>query len=96
MWGIIGHVTVEAGKHSRNRWRATINAYLCLKRSGDFGILLEPGWQIKGTVAGYVFEHSILHVDLRAKNLDFQRIFGFSSLDGQPGKGIFTVLNLLL
>jgi hypothetical protein len=23
MWGIIGHVTVEAGKHSRNRWRAT-------------------------------------------------------------------------
>ena len=23
MWGIRSHVTVEAGKHSRNRWRAT-------------------------------------------------------------------------
>jgi hypothetical protein len=25
MWGIIGHVTVEAGKHSRNRWRVQNN-----------------------------------------------------------------------
>jgi hypothetical protein len=49
-----------------------ISVYLCLERSGDFGILLEPGWQSKGTVAGYVFEHSILHVDLREeKKLDF-------------------------
>jgi hypothetical protein len=33
-------------------------------------ILLKPGWQVKGTVlvAGYDFEHSILHVDLREKN----------------------------
>ncbi len=48
-----------------------INVYLCLERSGDFGILLEPGWQITGTVVGYVFEHSILHVDLREKKIGF-------------------------
>jgi len=35
MWGIIGHVTVEAGKHSRNRWCATTGPPQTLRRQAQ-------------------------------------------------------------
>ncbi len=35
MWGIIGHVTVEAGKHSRSRWRATTGPPQTLRRQAQ-------------------------------------------------------------
>jgi hypothetical protein len=35
VWGIIGHVTVEAGKHSRNRWRATTGPPQTLRRQAQ-------------------------------------------------------------